>query len=481
MYTPFSKRFYDVGTEDLAILREVAEGWYVEYKSLPPSNKAIAKSLSAFANHYGGWLFIGVAEASDGSRLAGAFRGVPTRNVPEIEVTIRDAARHHVHPTPYYEVRILDGPDDSIGLVPENSIVAVRVPTGPNPPYVHSSGRIYRRIADSSEPCPETDRSILDLLWRRGRDSRRKLARRLRRIPTVSKFEEGRTFLHLHLIPDPMGQRGFRHGLRFDEFVKLATRIETTDDGGEAYAPDVTFDNVYSSSDGFVARHISTNEPDLTVLTWRFRRDGSSTFTAPLNRYDNSSGESVARSGHRCLVDLIEFMDTSGHGETSVLDMSQVFPLLASAIRKQRHALRVCGLEDTEFFAKGYLENIWRKTPFIDTMGYLEFVRQHGVPYPQDKSAFFPSGTGHDSLVRLSPPGSPDNDARDEGSNAYIMFRLAMEALGLPFDSLQAASLVKEILDSAAERCRHLNSKLPLDLLARYQPSLGPDTTESHL
>ena len=75
-YNPFKKEIQDLQATDLAVLLEVAEGWFIEYKQgeVPPAN--IAKSLSAFANHYGGWVFYGIEEAADGSHQAGAFPGI---------------------------------------------------------------------------------------------------------------------------------------------------------------------------------------------------------------------------------------------------------------------------------------------------------------------------------------------------------------------------------------------------------------------
>jgi predicted HTH transcriptional regulator len=55
-FNPFVKKLEQLESSDLAILKEVAEGWYVEYKSILLDTRKIAKSIAAFANHYGGWL-----------------------------------------------------------------------------------------------------------------------------------------------------------------------------------------------------------------------------------------------------------------------------------------------------------------------------------------------------------------------------------------------------------------------------------------
>ena len=61
-YRPFEKELFELSGDDLAGLRHVHEGWYVEYKSESIKPRDIAKSLASFANQLGGWLFVGVSE-----------------------------------------------------------------------------------------------------------------------------------------------------------------------------------------------------------------------------------------------------------------------------------------------------------------------------------------------------------------------------------------------------------------------------------
>lgn len=70
-YRPFDKRIEDLSPEDLGVLEKVNEGWYVEYKSELVPATALAKAVSAFANTYGGWLFLGVKERSKTEAVAG--------------------------------------------------------------------------------------------------------------------------------------------------------------------------------------------------------------------------------------------------------------------------------------------------------------------------------------------------------------------------------------------------------------------------
>ncbi len=59
-YNPFGKELDKIDGKNMAILRDVAEGWFVDYKGQTITIKDYAKHMSAFANQYGGWLFVGI-------------------------------------------------------------------------------------------------------------------------------------------------------------------------------------------------------------------------------------------------------------------------------------------------------------------------------------------------------------------------------------------------------------------------------------
>ena len=136
----FDKPLRELKPANLARLRSVSEGWYVEYKSALPTAPKVAKSLSAFANHYGGWFFVGIAEASDGTRVAGAFPGLPEPELARAEQLLREAARTCLNPPVYYEHVLLRGPEPEIGLADGHGILVAAIPQAADPPYNQSDG-----------------------------------------------------------------------------------------------------------------------------------------------------------------------------------------------------------------------------------------------------------------------------------------------------------------------------------------------------
>ncbi|NLH47376.1 MAG: ATP-binding protein [Myxococcales bacterium] len=114
-FYPFKKPFSKVLPSDLSALKEVREGWYVEYKQEMISPKKIAKSICSFANQFGGLLFFGIAESMNQS--AGEFIGIPNAEVNNACNAIRDAATKLIQPSVVFEINQLQGPCCEIGLV----------------------------------------------------------------------------------------------------------------------------------------------------------------------------------------------------------------------------------------------------------------------------------------------------------------------------------------------------------------------------
>src|SRR5260370_14228163 len=108
-YNPFTQPISEFPAEDLNLLRDVTEGWFVDYKSQPISTKDFGKHISAFANQRGGWLFVGIVEDPK-SLKAGSFPGIPTMDVAGVLVRIRDDVSAHVAPTLDFDHLSIDRP-----------------------------------------------------------------------------------------------------------------------------------------------------------------------------------------------------------------------------------------------------------------------------------------------------------------------------------------------------------------------------------
>lgn len=422
-FNPFNKNLEKIVPDDLAVLRNVAEGWYIEYKGQLVSLKSIGKSISAFANHYGGWLFYGIEEANDGSKTAGNFPGLDQSEVASLIEQIRNAVKDVINPSPYYEYKILTGPSTQIGLPDNKSVVLVLIPSGPNAPYIHSDGRIYRRVADSSDPKQETDRFILDQLWQRGQNSQAKLASFLQTKLTLSKGEDEVSYFELFLLPDPLGASGQRSNLTFDQFVELMTDTATP-------GVSILCDNIYTMADGFIGRQISTNDPYNLVSTWRHYRNGFSVVSSPFSStLIDGISDGGWLYGYKHEIAFLKLIRDRRHSSSYLLDINQLLLVVMGTINQQRLLMEYGGIKGP-LYAKAVFRNIWRRIPFLDTERYIRLVSKLGFPIIQFTDIFAPSDTTFDSLVLIPENEKQDEEKQDKNEPVLSQARSAGYILG---------------------------------------------------
>ena len=420
-YDPFGKPFHEVTATDLVRLHDVEEGWYVEFKQIVPTAKSIAKSIAAFANHYGGWLVYGIRKIQGRSLTASDYLGVPSADGPALLSRIRDAVRDSVNPPVYFEARQLDGPEAAVGLESGRSIILVRVPLGRNAPYVHSSGVIYRRVGDASDPKPENDRFVLDQLWTRSRRLHEDVAQWLSIRPEVSEGESGLPFCHLFVVPDPYTGDEMWHRLTFDQFCEA---MRGTDTRGLS----LHFDNFFTSSTGYVARMTTRNDPDLRVLTWEQAYSGSALVSLPLR---TATFESTG-----VYETTLPFLSQLGPvAPDRIIDMN-AFLLTVLSVVARYDTLRNRTGATSAAFAKVRLDGIWRRVPYLDCEAFLEFIQVNGLPRVQKDSCTAPHGLSVDSLIKLEPlevEGKDDIQVIGEQVVKSIpLIRELLNAVGIP-------------------------------------------------
>ncbi len=448
-FNPFDVDFMELEVSNLETLKNVAEGWYVEYKSQLTSPKKIAKSLAAFANHYGGLLFYGIMESQDGSNFAGSFPGIKKSEIPKCLEGIRNAARNSINPTPYFESRVLEGPCPEIGLSADCSIIIVLIPYGKDAPYIHSDGRVYRRVADSSDPKPETDRFILDNLSQRRKAAREGLSSFLQKRPIASKGEDETSFLHLYLMTDPLKISRKHIDLNFEKFKELMSDPESIGIGIF-----ISFDNIFTMSDGFVARHVSINDPYNLVLTWHYYLDSSALVTIPFSSTLISEPPSAEfinflkdyKEGKNVLEEIERQRLKSG----KLLDINNLFYLVSAIVGQYKKLISESRIEGP-VYTKAGLENIWRRIPFFDTSQYVKYIKENGFPLIQFDEEFAPPGDTFESLRVIKDHHNPDPN-EPKGINQMI------EAAPLLTDIGFAVGLPRNVLfDSGGEWIKAAN------------------------
>ena len=441
-YSPFDKAIHDLQPPDLTILKNVPEGWYVEYKSQMIKASALAKSLSAFANTYGGWLFIGVQEKSGDNTVADEFPGIPEEDVDGALNSLRKSAADHLNPTPFFETTVLRGPCDENGLAEGKAIIVVETLQSHTAPHVHKDGCIYRRVADGSEPKPETDRFALDQLWRRAEPLRERTRKWIERDPEFSQAEEEMPYVRLLLCVDPWRQRDPWLDAPLSEIRRILK-------GGGTSVSSVPFDTIYTTAEGLTARQLKGNDPHNHGLTWRIRRDLSCDIALPLPFYAPSAPSDliIELDGYDNARYFIDILKKHKYPRPRIVDLNFMLSLLIGVVSQYRHLLKLAGAGG-EFYCKARVLNAWRMVPFVDVETLLDEFKAHGLPMVMDRTVTVPTGDAPESFALIYEKLEKGAEDKEFTSvlQAIRIFVLVVPAFGVPIyigSEIEADSTVR--------------------------------------
>ena len=428
MFSPFQKPLESLDATDLERLRHVAEGWYVEYKSELSKAPDIAKSISAFANTYGGWVFYGVGEKSKSEPVAESFLGINLGNVDAALQRIRQAVAQHMNPAAHFDVRAIQG--DGVSLAADKIVIGVRVPQSPTAPHVHTSGKIYRRVADGSEPKAENDRHLLDQMFRRSDELKKDFKNWVGRDPEFSKDEAKVPYLRLLMIADPWGEEN--PWLETD-----AMRLKSLFGKEKGLMAAVPLNSIYTSHNGYIARQANGNDPHNLGLTWRFRESLVSDVLVPLNFYNVDSPYALGEhlGGYEQAERFVRILEASNYAAPRVVDLNLLFNLLIGLVETQRRLLAEAKWTKP-YFIKAKLLNVWRTIPFLDVDHIIEGFEADGLPVCLDKIVTTPPGSDPDTFQKVEAfvtITDEDGERADIVIQALTILQPIARAWGLSF------------------------------------------------
>lgn len=147
------------GTDILALLdNDNGESFFFEFKTDDTRNQGIHKEISAFANTFGGYIFIGV---KDDKTIEGCSQWTEQR--------IHNVIYNGISPTPDFDVKrfVIDG----------KTVYVIRIDEGSMPPYITTDGKIFERVSSGSMPVNNS--SKLSQLYEKHKDSLLKLENKI--------------------------------------------------------------------------------------------------------------------------------------------------------------------------------------------------------------------------------------------------------------------------------------------------------------
>jgi hypothetical protein len=375
MYNPFNKDLKDVKEDDLQILCNVSEGWYIEYKNELPKPKDIAKSIASFSNSRGGLYILGV-KGNKTNNCADEISGVKTN-----QDIIHDSVRDNITPFPYFE-------SYSVSLRNEKEVIIVSVDEGQETPYIHNDGRIYRRQSSSSDPIPENNRFTIDELYKKSREYQEKLVK-FRTIDYGScRGEEDWSYLigyvntkHFDksVITDFNDSVFAKKILNFfNQEIKIEEKI------GKIYSK-AQFNNITVFSDSLIIRNLTNFNIAYNTLTIELFKNGSMKFMLPIRThrlmdfsYGNQINQYLLKHNISESSDIIKFV--------SFYEL--ISPLFDIFIKYFKFIDLYNCFDELEIVFEG--NNVWRICLIADVDAYIEYINNFSLPIIIKNNIIYP-------------------------------------------------------------------------------------------
>ena len=213
--------------------------------------------------------------------------------------------------------------------------------------------------------------------------------------------------------------------------------------------PMLPFDNVFPTTEGYIARQVSDNDAYRRLFTWEFYRNCHSFVSLPLpviSAYetdvevlDSESIWSIYSIGERFVS---EFVNRKLH-PARILDLNHLLVLSGAIITRHRNLVAQAGV-DGPFYIKARLENVWRTTPFVDLPTYMEHILEFDFPVVQDDDIMIPDGPPTESFMNSINPETLSTERIVMSTGAEMVY--LRELLNVAIPIFNALGIPAEVL-----------------------------------
>lgn len=235
-----------------------------------------------------------------------------------------------MHPACQFEVKTFLGPSKVLELAEDKAVICIYIPSSIEAPHVHSSGVIYRRVADSSDPVPETDRHLVEKLFQRSKEHNKDFAAWHDQDPELSENESDFPILRVMIEPNLWNSPHKKSLLTTSKIREILNKKENR----LSY---IYFDTIYSKSGGFVARHTATKSFPSLTMNWLINQRLRSDITIPLRLHSGNIDtieSDLYKYEHADI--FIEALKKHRADYVKIVDLNYVFNSLTAIIEAQR-------------------------------------------------------------------------------------------------------------------------------------------------
>lgn len=437
-YSPFDKDLENLDEQELQKLidNSISEGWYVEFKADIPKKTSkidggkIVKSISAFANTKGGWLFYGV-QAND-KNIATNLCGIDYNEYKNISDQVSQIISSNIAPKPIYHFK-------TVPLQSGNFVFVIKIEESPTPPYITSQGVIYQR--ENNESNPIKDRYIIEKLTEKTSEYYESIERfcNIDYGETKGQSESNQSYLELYLFPLPYNDFRFENFFTTDFFRQVAVRFYQSVDcvfenqnGEKKNIPlNLGFNSIYSSQNslfinGGLKFLIPLNEFDLSSVPKYYQdsdvieylRDTYSPYETvrEFNHFMHYSSKDEPR-------EITRRKETDFVRHVRMIDGAEFIYVLLIIISKYKAVLEDSKFDlNSEIGFRARLTDTWRKFVFFDNTDYLDKIKLFNLPVVPKNELEVPR------FIK----GNYYNMDLSQQASFFSIARTILDAIGLP-------------------------------------------------
>ena len=400
IYNPFDKLPGDTLTaEELQKLVEnnVAEGYYVEYKSQFVKNEKIGWSISSFANSYGGWYIVGVE--TDEHNVATHICGFDLFDCPDPISKIREIVKSHIDPQPIFYPQV-------IKLEENKAVFIVYIPENQDKPFICKNGRIYRRVADSSDPVHETNRYVIDKLYEEGKEVNQRF-KDFCQDERIHDREHG--WVKIFISPYPLGILDNDFELEsytsksIDEIIELSKKQIKIPYFDIDITGNLPFNSGQTSFRSLIFRQ--SERLDEKSLEFELFQNLQAKIFIPLQYSEPWQSDifaNLSKPNQKIIKQLFFDSETRNKllNKLFLFDVGKLYLLMVNLITFYTHVLsKNSHIYEVEVIIE--LENVWWHVPFFDCDKWAEYVVNSGLPVIQRKSKVICRKNGRGLLLEL--------------------------------------------------------------------------------
>lgn len=415
-YSPFEKEFDKIDEKELhkLIENEVIEGWYIEYKSqIPEKNSGnlntqkIIKSISSFANTKGGWIFWGIeCKVNSPSNIC----GISLENYSNLQDQLSRIISANINPTPIFHFK-------EVALSSGKIVFIIKVEESPMPPYITSSGTIYQR--ENNESNPVKDRYIIEKLNEKTQayiKSIEEFSQTNDYGQTKGQSDSNNSFLELYLFPKPFNNFLFKDFFKSSFFESVANHFYgdvncEIDLGDRQSIPlNIGFNSIYITNDSIIVRPLSENNLIYKGTSIELFRNGNLKLIRPLHdfgindtpkyfensdvikylwkKFVNEEEEEVEENENddfHFSYPYINYKSQKQHNDFTnhirFIDGGDIILFLMIIISQYEKILEENGYDMSQKIGfRARVNNTWRKFIFFDNEKYLQNIKKYNIP-----------------------------------------------------------------------------------------------------